>query len=120
MEADICPLCKNPISDIESSSKLTEKGISSLLAANRERQDPPIKFSINSRIHKDCRIKYCHKREIKNYLEKKTEEKPMQNKILVRSAVPSFSFKTDCFFCCQSVTDDDDCDTFLVATISSK
>ena len=120
MEADICPLCSKHVSNIESSSRLTEKGILSLQAANEARQDPPIIFRINSRIHKDCRVQYCHKREIQKYIEKKKKEEPTQNKVLLRSSVPNFSFKTDCFFCCQSVSDGNNYDVFSVASLSSK
>ena len=123
MESDICPICVKPIIHENSSSRLTEKGISSLLEANKERQDQPINFVLNSRIHKDCRINYCHKREIKKYLSKKENNISQSfeiNKSSLRSSTQAFSFKTDCFFCCQELCRSKDEEIHCVETLSLK
>ena len=119
MEVDICPLCVKPVLDSEPSSRLTEKGVASLINANRERQDLPINFIVNSKIHKDCRVQYCHKRLIKKHIESKSNNNisSQENKnIILRSSDSSFCFKTDCFFCGQNLPEIHD---FEISTVES-
>ena len=102
MEEDICAICVKPIIEPDTWSKLTEKGVNSLKSANLERQDQIIHFTLDSKIHKNCRIQYCHKREIKKYIENKKNnneiQKSEEKKSILRSSNPPFSFITDCIF----------------------
>ena len=117
MPKEVCPLCNNFISSQEESSCLTEKGIESLKSANDARQDEPISFKVGQRIHKTCRIQYCHKREIRKYIEGKVdhyEKKTIEVKNL-RSTNLSFSFASDCFLCGSQIS----CDGEKVHTVQS-
>ena len=53
MEIDVCPICKDVIKDSEESFHLTQKGVSSLLQASKERQDNTLSCSIHQKIHKN-------------------------------------------------------------------
>ena len=100
MEFDVCPICNSIIVETEGSCRLTAKGITSLLETNKGRGDHPISCLINQKIHTDCRLNYCHKREIKKYLENKSKGyQPSSTTVHPqRSIDTSFAFKTDCLF----------------------
>ena len=71
MSSDVCPLCDKEIEANQPSSVLTAKGVDSLIGANEARKDDPIEFSVGQRVHSDCRVKYCHQREIRKHIESK-------------------------------------------------
>ena len=70
MEIDVCPICKDVIKDSEEICHLTQKGVSSLPQASKERQDNTLSCSIHQKIHKKCRQNYCHNCLIKESIEK--------------------------------------------------
>ena len=65
MSGDVCPLCDTAFQPDRATSVLTAKGVESLASANEARNDATIMFSVGQRVHTDCRVKYCHKREIR-------------------------------------------------------
>ena len=68
MESQVCPICKETIGDNDQVSKLTVKGVASILEASLQRKDEPLSCTVNQNVHSNCRIKYTHNREIEKYI----------------------------------------------------
>ena len=100
-EIQKCPLCRQEISETCDSSKLTAKGVASLLEASKQRKDDSLVVSINQLIHNKSRAKYVHKREIKKFLDNEIGDVQPQmcGSVRRRSTESPFCFKTNCFLC---------------------
>ena len=51
MDGGTCPICETQITEDNSCSSLTERGIASLEAANEARKDEPIQFVLGQKFH---------------------------------------------------------------------
>ena len=111
-ESKKCPFCKEEIKQNCSYSKLSAKGVGSILAA----------VSVDELVRNDCRKKYVHKREIiksKN-LNEIDDAKPGKNGVVRRRSTEiQFSFTANCFLC-TSTCDSNDTKNSVASTLELK
>ena len=79
MESQVCPICEDTIGDNDQVSKLTVKGVASILEPSLQRKDEPLSCTVNQNVHSNCRIKCTHKREIEKYINVKPTSSSTEN-----------------------------------------
>ena len=96
MDVGTCPFCNLPL-DTEDTVTIRDKGAAGINAAAKQRNDSLIVTS-GQVVHTSCRRDYTSKKTITSHPRQKLDNESRQ---LRRE--DKFSFKDQCFFCCEHV-----------------
>ncbi len=98
-----CIFCKESMSNGAPTTQLRVKGSSSINTFSEKRHDI-ISTTPGQSVHVECRRLYCHPTDIGKVLPS-VSVTPSDSGTTRRSAEQSFSFKTDCLFCGNRISD---------------
>jgi hypothetical protein len=103
-----CVICLMPLG--EDSVKLFQKGLTTLIEVSGLRDDIDLHVYLTNAsvgdvfVHKNCRKKYTDKRAASEKNEECQGQEPATKKL--RSSLPQFDYKTQCFICGKIAVDD--------------
>lgn len=99
-----CFICENELEDGSVLTEVKQKGLETFRQASNTRTDgksSALKGLTSILVHEKCRKRYINKKLISAYVKKSSNILPRQT---LRSSIPGFSFKTDCFLCGSKIT----------------
>lgn len=113
MSLNKCCICENLINS-ESDVTLKSKGVDSLINASKQRFDDKwLQFNETINVHSKCRKDYTQPQINKAAINAVNSAKNLHGtsyisptKGKLRSAIPEFNFKLQCFFCDEVIDDE--------------